>query len=60
LKIFLHKKSWVLGIGWVKAKFNVNFYKKYPIYEDLGMGWVDIPKPIPKTQIFFWVYSEWG
>jgi hypothetical protein len=31
VKIFLRQKSWVLGLGLVKIKFNENFYKKYPI-----------------------------
>ena len=42
---------WVLSMGWVKIIFNENFSKNTQFYEylgmDMGMGWVDIPKPIP-------------
>ena len=36
---------WELSMGWVSGQFE---------YLGLGMGWVDIAKPIPKTQLF-WV-----
>jgi hypothetical protein len=44
---------WVLSMGWVKIIFNENISKNTQFYEYLGMGlgtgmgWVDIPKPIP-------------
>ena len=51
---FIPKKSWVLGMGWEKLYLikiltkNIQFYE----YLGMGMGWVDIPKPMPKTRDF--------
>jgi hypothetical protein len=41
-------------MGWEKLYLIKIFTKNIQFYEYLGMGmgWVDIPKPIPKTRDF--------